>query len=369
MRPWFVWVSWVCFLFFLIGEGEVFGETQTAKYKLNPLAKHEPSSLDTDELNPLGKEELRSLKVQEGDQLFIRGFSGKLRLIGKPQGRAVSLKAIQVNPKGLSLDSWKGWALLFRRAGRRVEIVVKGPSSKLVWDVASRRPRFEIFVEAPPMLAEIHWQEGTVSVQGWKSDLVASMGRGQVDDSKGKGSHRISLQNGSLKVSSHEGELDLESYKGRVSVVESQSRVRFENFAGVSEFKKVSGHIYFTSYKGETKFVQCEGEIEFNNIQSPVKIEKFKGVVRGQSKQGSVRVSSVGQANIHLITEEGAVYLNLLRSSARVDLGSIEGGIYAPKFLNLTRLPNLKLIRGRLKGGVKGGKVTVRTRSGKIFLK
>ena len=312
-----------------------------------------------------------SLTTQQGDRLFIKGFSGKLTLIGKPHVQTVSLWATRVNPQQMtSLSAKKDWGLSFRRVGRQIEIVVKGPSSKLGWNFAqnSKRPRFEIFVEAPPMPAEIHWQEAGVQIRGWRADLVVSVEKGRVDDSKGRGLHKISLQNGQLKVGSHEGELELESYKGKIDVFNSRARVNFENFAGVSQVEKVSGEIHFISYKGLTKLVQCEGRVEFKNIQSLVKIEKFKGVIRGQSKQGVIRVSSVGRADIRVKSEEGGIYLNLSQSGAKVNLGSVEGSIYAPKFLRLTRLPNFKTIRGQLRGR-QPGDVYARTDSGPIYLR
>ena len=311
-----------------------------------------------------------SVPVQEGDRLFIKGFSGKLTLIGKPKAQAVSFKVNRVKPQ-LTVPLTKGnWIFSFRRVGKQIELVVRGPQSKTAWNFGkgSQRPRFEIIVEAPSMPAEIHWQEAVVRIQGWESDLVVSVKRGEVNSLKGRGSHRINLQKGSLKVGLHQGELDLESYKGKVHVFKSQSNVNLENFAGVSQLEEVSGEIHLTSYKGATELVQCEGRVEFKNIQSPVKIEKFRGIVRGQSQQGSVRVSFVGQARLRVKNEEGLVYLNLPNSAAKVDLGSVKGNIYAPKFLSLTRLPNLKMIRGRLRGS-QPGNVYVRTHSGKIFLK
>lgn len=311
-----------------------------------------------------------SLQTQKGDRLFIKGFSGKLTLIGTPQKQRVFVRVTRPNAMVSPSVDESDWRVSFRRAGRHLELIVRGPQSKLDWDFrkGSGRPRFEVFVESPPMLAEIHWQEAMVRIQGWKSDIVASVGSGRVEDLNGSGTHRVSLQNGHLKVESHRGELELESYKGRVTIFKSQSRVNLENFAGMSHFERVSGEIQLTSYKGRTRMKECEGRFEFKNIQSSVKIEKFKGTIRGESRQGVIRLSTVGEAHIHVKSEEGAVHLHLPDSAAKVNLGSSKGGIYAPKFLKLTRLPKLKTMRGQLRG-TQPGDVYVRTHSGKIFLK
>ena len=41
----------------------------------------------------------RSLMVKKGDQLFVKGFSGKLTLLGKPGASSVSVRVKRIDPK------------------------------------------------------------------------------------------------------------------------------------------------------------------------------------------------------------------------------------------------------------------------------
>ena len=307
---------------------------------------------------------VHSLPMRQGDRLLVKGFNGKLTLVGRPQAKSIFLKARRVGSSSEGGD----WKFVFQRKGRRVELVVMGPHVRSGWSFGkSFRPQFEFVVVAPFMPAEIHWQEAVIDIKGWKSHLMATLGRGQIKDVNGTNFHKISLQEGSLEVKSHVGRLELESYRGKIRVAHSESSLSVENFSGVSELEKVSGEIYFASYQGVTHVSHSEGKLEFKNIQSPVKINKFKGMIRGKSHQGVVRISSLGRVDIHMTTNEGPVYLKLPQSAAKVDLGSVRGAIYAPLYLNLTRLPHLKVKRGTLKG-TKPGSVYVRTQSGQIFL-
>ena len=310
--------------------------------------------------------------VREGDRLFVKGFSGNLRLVGKPHAKSVVVKVRRLNQK-ISSDEEDfvvgDWSWSFYREGLQLKLLVKGPYVKSNWSFhkGGERPAFDVSIEAPPMWAEIHWQEADIHIQNWESDLLAHVSQAQIKDLKGKGNHRINIQEGALNVSGHEGELKIESFSAKVHV-SGKSTIYLENFMGVSELEGVKGDINFKSYRGLTRLVNCEGNVSFKNIHSPVKVKGLKGGIRGESQEGEVWLSSVDLAHIHIEGGRGDVHLNLPQSGASVDLGSLKGAIHGPKFLTSYRLKGLKQKKGQLRGK-KSGKVYVRTTSGSIFLK
>ncbi len=344
------------------------------------------------------QEKAFSLATQEGDRLFVKGFYGKLKLVGKSQSQKVSLRVIQRTspessksslPKSKSTGGTeearfpprlrpptnlssreREWTFSFQKLGRQIEFQVREPQGHSDWNFAKgplQIPRFELVIEAPPMVAEIYWQKATVNVQNWKSDLMMGLGEGQVKTSRGKGAYKIRLHKGSLEVTSHQGDLDLDTYKGNIRIFNSSPTVNLENFAGTNHLEKVSGNIQLTSYIGSTQISHGQGEVEFKNIKSSIKIKDFEGSIRGKSSQGVVRISLVGQAKVHIDNGSGNVHLYAPKSGAEVNLGTMRGGIYAPSFLGRSTLAHMKIRQGRLKGQ-RPGNIYIRTQSGKIFL-
>ena len=329
---------------------------------------------NSESLDRKGGEESSEEIVREGDRLFVKGFSGKLRLVGRPHSKSVVVKVRRVNQK-INSDEEDlvvgDWSWSFYREGLQLKLLVKGPYVKSNWTFhkGGQWPVFDISIEAPPMWAEIHWQEADIHIQNWESDLLAHVFQAQIKDLKGKGNHRINIQEGALDVSGHEGELKIESFSAKVHVSGSKSAIYLENFMGVSELEGVVGDINFRSYRGLTRLVNCEGNVSFKNIHSPVRVKGLSGGVRGESQEGEVRLFSVDSAHIHIEGGGGNIHLNLPQSSgASVDLGSLKGGIHGPKFLTSYRLKGLRQKKGLLRGK-KSGKVYVRTTSGSIFLK
>ena len=67
-------------------------------------------------------------------------------------------------------------------------------------------------------------------------------------------------------------------------------------------------------------------------------------------------------------SKEGNVNLTLPNSGASVNVATAEGQLVLPAFLAVTRSPNLKSSKGKLRGEV-AGSVFVRTTEGNIRIK
>lgn len=315
-----------------------------------------------------------TMELEKEDEIHIRGFDGSVKLVGRSQGRQLVVSVKQINsdkaPRSVR-NTFDEWLFSLQRKGKVIEIEVRSPPSKQAWRqllMNGGMPKFEIHVMAPAVPARIGWKSGSVEVSNWSAPLHILNEEGRTLVTGGKGPLKVVAQEGPLSVSGRDGVISLENYIGKVGVGRVKGQLTVENFAGDTVISESDAQIYLSSFRGTTEVKGGSGRVEFENERSTLKVSGFKGDLKGSSGQGAVVAQLVGDADVRVSTQEGSVSLRLPNSGASVNAGTEEGAMYLPQSLQLTRLPNLKLMRGRLHGKNKGY-VHIRTKSGDIRLR
>lgn len=313
-----------------------------------------------------------SLQVEKGDRLEISGFHGKVNATVVDNARGVTVQLKQINPDEGGAVDLDEWLFSMQKQGAVIQVHVRSPQSKATWSRMlannSAQPKFEMTIQMPSIPVEVSWRDGDVVFKGLKDELKIYSHSGNVSVLDHHAAVQVNHQKGVVRLSSIKGDVDVDTYAGKVIVEGLEGALKLKNFSGCSSVVKVDGQVDYITYGGSLKVSGGKGRLEFSNEKGKVSLEKFEGRVRGVSEQGSLFATLVGNSNVRVTSKEGAVSLRMLNSSASVNAGSKEGVLNAPQYLRLTRLPNLRLVRGRLRGK-NPGQVYVRTESGAIRIR
>jgi hypothetical protein len=311
------------------------------------------------------------MAVAQSDSVHIKGYKGNIELLSNVAVKDITVEVTQISPDNVSaeykalLDEWQ---FQLRRDGNIVQVTVDGPTSKELWSqtlVSNVAPEFNLKITLPAIPVEVNWAEGKIFSQNHASTLKITQNKGEVQVIGGEGDLNIVNQDGAIKVKNRKGAVAIDSYLAKVELENLQGQVDLENFTGESKVEKIEGNLTLTSFRGSTKVAGVKGRLEFKSGNSTMNIADFQGELRGKSLQGPVTVEVLGEADVKLESQEGAVNLKLANSGAYVNLGTSEGSLWVPNFLKLTRLPNQQIRTGRLRGS-NGGNIFVRTTTGDV---
>ncbi len=313
-----------------------------------------------------------SLQVEKGDRLEVSGFNGKVLVTVAEKAQGVTVQLKQINPEGGDVLDVDEWLFSMQKQERVVQVHVRSPQSKATWAKMlaqnNTQPRFELAIQMPSLPTEVSWREGDVTIQGLKNELKIYAHSGNVNVINHQARVQVNHQKGVIRLRAIKGDADVDTYSGKVVVDGLEGVLKLKNFNGASDILKVNGQVDFVTYDGKLKVSGGKGRVEYANEKGKISLDKFEGQVRGVSEQGSLSATLVGASNVRVTSKEGAVSLRMLNSSASINAGSKEGALNTPQYLRLTRLPNLRLVRGKLRGK-NPGQVYVRTESGSIRIR
>ena len=310
-------------------------------------------------------------KVEQGDRLKIRGFHGKVKLVGARSSSHLAVRLRQVNPDqapDFAKDIMDDWSFSLHKKDSVIQLMVRSPQSKRKWEKFLTQggiPRFLVEVRAPSIPAQVAWHKGPVSVENWSAPLQVLNQNGSTSVSGGEGSLKWSAQNGSLTVTQRKGQMELESVNARIHLKDVKGDVNMENFNAKTVITGAEGKMKVASRKGMTVIRRSQGRINFENGQSKFKVKDFEGDIKGHSTQGRVEAHLKGQSSVRIMSDKATVSIHWPGSGATVNVGTEDGKLYVPQYLREVRLPNLKQRRGRLRGQ-QAGSIFVRTETGNI---
>lgn len=312
-----------------------------------------------------------SIQVQPEDKYLVRGFKGKITVVGRAKGDQLQVTLKQIQPAKIPSDMKDivdEWLFSVQRKGSLIEVVVRSPHSKTSWEKTLQSqimPSFEMELIGPSRELELALREGDVRLENWSaaakiyaqnSDVLVQGGEGELD---------LGVQEGKVTLLKHKGKAVIESYSARITSRNGDGFLSIVNFTGPTDIVQHDGPVELKGYEGGFVISQGKGRLEFDVDRATVKVSDREGELRGKSQQGSIVAKPKGEAEIRLTTKEGNISLTLPGSGAQVNLGTEEGQIYAPNYLRLSRLPTMKMVQGRMKGSV-SGQVYVRSQSGSI---
>lgn len=314
------------------------------------------------------------MAVDVTDTLIVKGFSGQVKLVHDPKSKEIEFKIKQVNPNiqsdemKSSLDEWN--LSLSKKSGQLIA-EIKSPSSKSVWSsllINSEFPKFYLEIKGVSIPTKISWRQGDIFVSDWNSSLDIFLISGTIQIKNCKGDVFVDSKTGKLFVETFEGNLQIDSYSSDLNLINSNGKSEIDLYEGTAIINNFKGQSKIRTGSGSLAISDMNGRLEFETVAGSVKLDKFDGELRGQTDTGTIKGLLVGDADVRLKTSAGDVDLKVPGSGARVNVGSAEGQLHLPSYIHLTRLPNLKWARGRLRGEKKGS-IYVRSGDGNIRIR
>lgn len=182
---------------------------------------------------------------------------------------------------------------------------------------------------------------------------------------------QVNTFNGSYKVISHKGNQEINAFSLETDIAKSEGDLFLENFSKAAKIREHVGHLSLKLNGGELDVENGEGNIQFENQEAKLRIVRQDGKVKGQNVSGLLNLRLGSKSRYSIRSDDGDVNVYVGGDSgAWVNIGSTEGDLYHPSYLEQQRLPSLKLTRGRLRGST-GGSLFVRTKKSnvKVLLK
>ncbi len=330
-----------------------------------PLAHSRPQVI---EYKPL------VMAVQLHDRMIIQGFEGRVVLKGgSSRQKEIEVHLKQENPDKPSPEAkavLDEWLFSLQRKGDVIEAAIRSPQSKSSWNklLLGGIPQFYLEVSCPSIPLELSWKKGKVVIENWQSTISANLLQGNLSLKGGKGDAVVRVSHGELTVDQREGKIVADSFNAFLQMQKIKGKIEVENFNGKTLLQDMEGNLYVKLTSGSGSLKNIKGHLEFQNLKAPLVIDGFDGEMRGQNGSGSVSAQIMGEADVKIHSKEGSVRLNLTNSGAVVNLATLEGQIFVPSFLSVSRQAHLKSTRGHLRGD-KGGHVYVRSTDGSITIK
>lgn len=304
------------------------------------------------------------MALQKKDVVIIRGHSGSVEVL--PHER-MDVRVV-AERRGRARWTEDDWKLTIDRQGDTVFVQILGPGSKDQWQRILRdlkAPDFTLKVYVPANEVKVFWQKGNVSVAELGSVVQVNLSAGDLRLNRLRGPTRVYQHEGRATIHDMEASLDFEGFNVELEVKNLKGRAQIENFSGKTRLYDLTGDLAFKTFSGDTEIDSSQGRLNFENGRKPFHIKGFKGEIRGRSAQGAVYALLQGDSKINVRTEEAPVVIRAPGSGAHVNIGSREGALITPQFLQLKRYPDMNLRLGRLRGSDPGS-IYVRTTSGNI---
>lgn len=198
--------------------------------------------------------------------------------------------------------------------------------------------------------------------------LVVKAESANILSSGNEGVFGFFFEKGSLNLSKHKGDVRLESYGVKTQLDEVEGNLALRNFAGVNMIRNITGNLSFVGNQGSLELDKLEGKINFESHSANMIVRGLKGEIRGKAKLGNIKLFLEESNRVRLRAKESKVNLYMPKNSgSHVNIGTGDGDLRFPKYLEMKRYPTVKVATGRLRGRL-GGSVFVRTEKGDIKL-
>jgi hypothetical protein len=182
---------------------------------------------------------------------------------------------------------------------------------------------------------------------------------------------------GNLAINAYEGAVEIDSFKGDVSlksygvnalIKKVEGNLSIESFNADNKFYNLKGNLGLEVNQGNVEIEQMEGDLKYNSHAADILTRAIKGDLRLKSKLGNVKLFLEEGGSVRVRSEEAKVNVYMPKNSgAHINIGSSDGDIDFPKYIELKRYPSVKVATGRLRGRL-GGSVFVRSDKGDIRL-
>lgn len=216
----------------------------------------------------------------------------------------------------------------------------------------------------------IQISDGQANFQKVKSNLTVSMPRGRVTIKDGSGDFSLQMQKGDFLIQGFQGELKTDLGTVNVSLKDSQGDFTHRVLAGDTGIEKYKGQIKVDQAGGGLKILGGSGSVQVQASKAQVQVQNFLGRIDGIGVEGNWILNLAADPEVNIKTESGRVSVTVPPASgALAHLVTEEGEMVIPAGFNVIKTGSQKSFRGRLKGEVGKGFITVRAQEGSIALK
>jgi DUF4097 and DUF4098 domain-containing protein YvlB len=316
-----------------------------------------------------------SIEVGAKDKLMITGFRGRVQYKAANSGQVITVQLKQTNPTQIPADikeSLDEWLFSMQKTEGVVQINVRSPQSKKTWTKLltdkNWQPSFELLIQGPSLPTTISWRDGDIVLDGLRHPAHVQAQNGKIIVTNQKAAVDISHNSGEVALQSIDGDVEVETFAGKVIVAQVKGRVIVHNFNGATQLSGVAGQVEISSFDGLIQVDKSQGRLEFKTEKGAVRSAQFEGDIRGTTNQGAVTLATMGRSSVNINSKEGNISLQMADSGASVNISTKDGALTLPDFLQVSRQPQLRMARGRLRGK-QPGQVFVRTETGGVRLR
>lgn len=213
--------------------------------------------------------------------------------------------------------------------------VTQGSTTRVEVDpsmsVNSKITSVDLEIQVPAnMSLQILGNEGNITVEDHRGDLVVSTETGKIEVARIKGKTTLENNDGQVLAKGVDGELEVKAKKGRIEV---------DHVTGNTNLRTTYGQIRAVEIGGALRMACDEGDIQLDKVAGEVNAQTQKGLIQASNMKKAVNLTS-GAGGITVESEvQGSWILNSTRGmvSLRVPANS-----------------NLEFIGESAKGLVKG---------------
>lgn len=237
------------------------------------------------------------------------------------------------------------------------------------WADPSRADALEVFYKGAPKKLKLNSKDLSADIKNQKEiNIEIKSHKLSLKAVDNEATLNVLSEDANIALNSHKGNVSLSGYNFDLKANSIEGDFSLNSFSGTQVFNKIIGKLSLTTNKGSLELEEIEGNINFKSHSAKVLFRAIKGEIRGKSKLGSTQLFLEESNRVRLRTEEGRVKVYMPKNSgSHVNIGTTDGEMHFPKYLELKRYPSIKVATGRLRGRL-GGSVFVRTGKGNIKL-
>lgn len=272
-----------------------------------------------------------------------------IKVIGKDKDQS------RIHIKGAKSDEFK-WE---ENDGRIVVRWLEGESKEM-------DKLYEVQISGGSFPLSINAKRANISMENWKEQSQIHSRGGTIEVTQSEGPLKIFSHTGTLKVLKHKGNVEVDNYAATVELSSIEGNLNLSSFSEEVKLTAISGESQIKNQKGDLDIKAGNGDLFLVNQSGQVKIEGQKGKLRLNSNQGKMEVKVAEKSSVRIRSQEGDIKLFMGKNSgAHMNIGTNEGELYHPRYLEVKNFPQLKVAKGRLRGN-KSASVFVRTNKSKV---
>lgn len=298
----------------------------------------------------------------------IGGVNGELKLQAKPA------KFFTFSVKHTRGRRAEDWNLLVDRRGDVLHLEVASVAYGSAWRKhirADEWPEFDIVWEGPSVPAVISWRDGRLDVSNWRHRLETSLIKGAIFIRGGSGAFKLQTGKADVQVTRVDGQIEIRGEKGQVELTHSSGRAHLALLEGSLKVDTFKGDLVVESSRADLYSKGGDGFWNLNTNRAKSDLQDFRGRLKGKGTSGDWKVSTLGKAEIEIVSDSGGVLVTPARvGELKAFLTSATGAIEGPSWLRFSMREKVQVAEGRIveKDLKQKAEIFVRTQSGPIKL-